>query len=289
MPRRPISSGTALDRNITVLGAVEGRRAQPVYIVWNHRAWCPMACKLFESFAHAQREAAVLRAFEHPGIVRCLGTGRAGYMLMEFLEGPTLSRYLRSKPGGRLSVSDALRVAIYLGSALIHMHARGFLHLDVKPSNVIVYRGRPVLFDLDIARRRSRTWHGRIRGTAPYMAPEQCVHGELTRAADVFGLGVTLYQALAGTLPFPEGRGRNRYPQTKVEATPLRDRLPRAPKGLEELLQRCLARHPAERPTLVELMPALHRFISSGPAMWPEGFDPAAAPQLGPARGARRR
>ena len=105
-----------------------------------------MACKLFESYAQAQREATVLRAFEHPGIVRCFGTGRAGYMLMEFLEGPTLSQYLRSKPGGHLSVPDALRVAIYLGSALMHMHARGFLHLDVKPSNVITRRGaRPRL------------------------------------------------------------------------------------------------------------------------------------------------
>lgn len=284
--RRRIRVGTALDKNLTVLGVVERRWPQPVYLVWHHRAWCPMACKLFKSFAHAQREAAVLRTFEHPSIVRCLGTGRAGYMLMEFLDGPTLHRYIRSRPGGHLSLSDALRVGIYLGSALIHMHARGYLHLDVKPANAIVFRGRPVIFDLDIARRPSKTPQVRVNGTGPYMSPEQCTNGDLTPASDVFGLGVSLYQALSGALPFPDGRGRNPYPQTKVDAMPLRHRLPRAPKGLDDLLLRCLARHPAERPMLVDLLPALHGFIASGPAMWPEGFDPNATLKVAARKGA---
>src|SRR4051794_13948035 len=90
LERRRIRSGTPLDGKVTVLGIVEHRTANPVYIVWHHREWCPMACKLFDSYAAARREATVLRAFEHPNIVRCFGTGRAGYMLMEFLEGPRL-------------------------------------------------------------------------------------------------------------------------------------------------------------------------------------------------------
>jgi eukaryotic-like serine/threonine-protein kinase len=269
-----ITSGTSLSRDITVLGLVDGQRAKPVYLVWHHRAWCPMACKLFKSLAQAEREAAVLRSFAHPNIVRCLGTGRPGFMLMEFLEGPTLSAFIRSRPGGHLSIADALRAAIYLGSALIHMHGRGYLHLDVKPSNVIVVRGRPVLFDLDIARSDGEPRHAHVSGTASYMAPEQCRREALTRTTDVFGVGVTLYQALTGALPFPERRGRSAYPQTKVDATPLRQHLPRAPEGLETILQECLARNPADRPTLRELLPALHAFVTTGPKMWPDGFDP---------------
>ena len=274
MARRRLKVGTPVDGNITILGVVDERTANPVYVVWNHREWCPMAYKIYGSYALARREAAVVRAFEHPNIVRCLGTGRAGYMLMEFLEGPTLDRYAGSQPGGHLSQADALRAAIHLGSALIHMHARGYLHLDVKPSNAIVVRGRPVLFDLDIARRRTGVPQAEVNGTAAYMSPEQCGHERLTRAADVFGLGVTLYEALTGALPFPEGRGRNPYPQTKVDATPLRHHLPLAPEKLDEWVQRCLARRPADRPTLAALLPALHEWVADGRPMWPEGFNP---------------
>lgn len=290
----PLTSGTSISPDITVLGLVDGKRAKPVYLVWHHRAWCPMACKLFKSLAHAEREAAVLRSFAHPNIVRCLGTGRPGFLLMEFLEGPTLSAFIHSKPGGHLSIADALRAAIYLGSALIHMHARGFLHLDVKPANVIVVRGRPVLFDLDIARSDGEPRHAGVSGTASYMAPEQCKGEPLTRATDVFGLGVSLFQALTGVMPFPEGSRRNPYPQTKVDAAPLRHRLPRAPVGLEAILAQCLARNPADRPTLAKLLPALHAFVTAGPKMWPDGFDPglpakvAAGRRQKPARRAPR-
>jgi serine/threonine protein kinase len=236
-----------------------------------------MACKVYRSLAHAEREAAVLRSFAHPGIVRCLGTARPGVMLMEFLEGPTLGGFIRSRPAGRLSQSDAIRAAIYLGSALIHMHGRGFLHLDVKPANAIVFRGRPVMFDLDIARSDGEPPHASVTGTASYMAPEQCRREALTRATDVFGLGVTLYEALTGVLPFPERRGSAAYPQTKVDPVPLRQHLPRAAKGLEALLRACIARDPASRPPLAKLLPALHAFIASGPRMWPAGFDPAGS------------
>ena len=270
-----ITTETSLSPDITVLGVVDARRAKPVYLVWHHRSWCPMACKLYKSLAQAEREAAVLRSFAHPGIVRCLGTARPGIMLMEFLEGPTLSTFIHSRPGGHLSQSDAIRAAIYLGSALIHMHGRGFLHLDVKPANAIVFRGRPVMFDLDIARSDGEPPHAGVSGTASYMAPEQCRREPLTRATDVFGLGVTLYEALTGASPFPERRRSGAYPQTRVDPVPLRRNLPRAPKGLEAILQACLARDPAARPPLAKLLPALHAFITNGPRMWPAGFDPS--------------
>lgn len=274
MPRHRIKVGQALSRNLTVLGIVDAESTNPVYLVWHHRAWCPMACKLFDSMSQARREATVLRTFQHPNIVRCLGVAQPGCMLMDFLEGPTLRRLIRDTTPGRLSLSNALRVGIYLGSALIHMHSQGYLHLDVKPANVIVYRGRPVLFDVGLAERRSPKRVKYLIGTDPYMSPEQCQRLALTPASDVFGLGVTLYQALVGKRPFPDGRGRNPFPQTKIAATPLRHHLPRAPRGLDDLIQACLSRAPEERPALTRLLPALHGFITTGPKMWPAGFEP---------------
>lgn len=80
---------------------------------------------------------------------------------------------IRSRPGGRLSISDAVRVVIYVGSALPHMHDRGFPHLDVKPANLVIGDGRPVLFDLGTATRRVQSRLQRPIGTHRYMSPEQ--------------------------------------------------------------------------------------------------------------------
>ena len=275
MARRKLKVGDAITQDITVLGVVDdGGKNAAVYLVWNHRAWCPMACKVYAQVKDARYEDKVLRALEHPNIVRSLGAGSSGYVLMEYLDGPTLKQLFQSSKAGRLSVSNAMRVGIYIGSALMHMHSRGYLHLDVKPSNVGIYRGRPVLFDLGIARLRSRPQLKSKSGTRDYMSPEQCMRGKVSTASDVFGFGVTLYQMLTGKLPFAPSRNRNSFPQTRVDAVPLRTCLPRAPLALQALLSACLSKEPGGRPTFDKLLAALHTFISSGPKMWPETFDP---------------
>jgi eukaryotic-like serine/threonine-protein kinase len=279
MARRPLSVGMPVARGITVLGVVDDGGPDAVYLVWNHRAWCPMACKVYARPSDAKREAAMLQALAHPNIVRGLGTGSPGYLLMEYLDGPTLKQLIQSRKEGRLSLANAMRVGIYLGSALIHMHSRGFLHLDVKPSNVVIYRGRPVLFDLGTARPCSRPQLHSSIGTDFYMSPEQCERGQVSPASDVFAFGVTLFEMLTGQLPFPKARSRTSFPQIRVDPTPLREHLPRTSQALESLLQTCMARHAAARPALSQLLPALHEFISSGPRMWPASLEPAAQAQ----------
>ena len=89
MPRRPsqIKVGSRISANLTVLGIVDDHGNEPVYLVWHHKSWCPMACKVFKSKVEAQREAEILQALAHPNIVRSLGMDGPTRLLMEYLGG----------------------------------------------------------------------------------------------------------------------------------------------------------------------------------------------------------
>ena len=145
-------------------------------------------------------------SFAHPEMDSKALNGTQPAFWMEFLEGPSfLHELLNSRPKRRLGVHDALRLSIHIGAALGHVHERGLLHLDVKPSNIIVVKGRPVLCDFGIARwQRAKRRPNRPIGTEGFMAPEEWLLEKMTPAADIFGLGVTLYELLTGKLPFPE-------------------------------------------------------------------------------------
>ena len=150
-----------------------GGHYSSVYLVWHHQAWCPMVCKLYRSEADRASEAGTLGHLAHPNIVRFFGTGRSPpHVMLEYLDGPTLRTLSRDRRP--ISISDALRVGIHVGAALAYMHGRDILHLDVKPSNITVVHGRPVLFDLGTARCRN-DW-GRTR---------QCRHASLHGAGAV--------------------------------------------------------------------------------------------------------
>jgi serine/threonine protein kinase len=269
-----IEVGTGLDPDVTVLGVVDDRGAEPVYLVWHHKSWCPMLCKVLQSKEAAQREAEILLALAHPNIVRCFGVSAETHLLLEYLEGPSLHQMVKSRRYRRLGINDALRITIYIGAALSHVHDRGALHLDVKPANIVVVNGRPVLCDFGIARWQSEPRPKGVTGTEDYIAPEECRLEQVTSAADIFSLGVTLYELLSGYMPFPERSDVDPYPQTLKAAASLRQHRPAVPVALERLVLRCLSRDPKARPALTELLPALNRFITSGPPMWPKGFHP---------------
>jgi len=266
--------GTRLGAELTVLGIIDRHDGDAVLIVWNHAAWCPMACKLFRSRRSAEREARILASLSHPNTVRYLGLARPAALLMEFLEGPTLEHLIYKSARKRLGVSDAIRIAMHIGAALQHVHDKSLLHLDVKPMNVIIARGgRPVLYDFGSAREQNGGRPRMVAGTDPYIAPEECLLRDVTPAADVFGLGVTLYEMLTGALPFALGR-KGDFPQTRSRPKPPREHRRQIEPDLSELVLACLACDPAQRPTLATLLPALHAHIRSGPRMWPAGFRP---------------
>jgi serine/threonine-protein kinase len=156
-------------------------------------------------------EARRTREIDHPAVVKVLDFGRSDddgtpYLVMERLYGVELGAELR------LDEREVRRLGAAIADGLAAAHARGIVHRDLKPSNVlIVDGGAPKIIDFGIAARVGDEAVVRA-GTVEYMAPEQIVGGAVGEAADVFALGVVLFELATGTLPF-EGFGPGRYPQ----------------------------------------------------------------------------
>ena len=149
-----------------------------------------------------RREAEVLEKLRHPNIVRLFGSnveeGRP-YILMEYLAGPSLFDVLEGLPKRRLHTPDAIRAIMHVGAAIHYLHRCGYLYRDLKPGNVHLREGVPVLLDFDVVREMEPLRRPADRlGTAPYMAPEQVLKEPLTAATDVYGLGALLYELLTG-------------------------------------------------------------------------------------------
>ena len=209
----------------------------------------------------------MLRRLAHPMLLRGFGAdldGARPHLVLELIEGPRLSTLIR-RDGADLE--QLLPLALNLCSVLHYLAAEDVVHLDVKPRNVIM-GAEPRLIDLSIARSVAglRSLAGPA-GTDAYMAPEQCgvggdgVFGELGPPADVWGLGATLYEAIAGRRPFGDGAGR--WPQLRERPAAIARRVPPALAGA---VMSCLEPHPADRPTAGQLGDALEPLVGALPA-----------------------
>ncbi|HLL25041.1 MAG TPA: serine/threonine-protein kinase, partial [Kofleriaceae bacterium] len=157
--------------------------------------------------ARFQREARAIARLDHPSIVRVLDCGRDDahwrpYIAMELLEGPTLSRLLRDER--QLSTARAVAIAKDLLSGLAHAHGQGVLHRDLKPENIVI-ASRAVLIDFGLAHvldEAGLTARGMCFGSPSYLAPERLAGHQYDTRADLYGVGVLLYEMLAGEKPF---------------------------------------------------------------------------------------
>jgi hypothetical protein len=207
--------------------------------------------------ARFAREAAALSGVSHPGVVRYIAHGRmpdgVPYLVMDWVEGRTLDDRM-SEDG--LTLIEAVSVARRIAEALAAVHARGLVHRDVKPANIIfpADEAEPVLIDFGLARRVAGgdrlTRSGAVLGTPGFMAPEQ-TRGviEVTPATDIFSLGCILFACATG---------RHAFIGTSLLATctkvlldppePMAPLCPEAPAELVELVERMLAKRPELRP-----------------------------------------
>lgn len=201
------------------------------------------------------REARMAASLSHPNVVGVFDVGETEgipYIVMEYVEGRTLDERLRAE--GALPPDDVWRVALQVCAGLEHAHANGLVHRDLKPGNLIERSdGTIKIADFGIARALEATElteAGTIIGTAAYLAPEQA-HGEVvTPAADVFALGVVLYELVTGRQPWAvdslaalAGRGTSAPPPLP----------PGVPDTLRTVIERSLERRPEDRPTPAEI------------------------------------
>jgi serine/threonine protein kinase len=273
-----------------------GGRRYEAYLVWDDVLHTLAVAKVVRPGRRAQAgtlagmagEAEALSILAHPHLVRCFDAvldGERPHLLLELLDGPRLST-LQRRYG--VIVEQALPLALQLSSALHYMHQQGWAHLDVKPRNIIM-ASTPKLIDLSVALRfdDARRAASPI-GTDAYMAPEQCDparFGEIGAASDSWGLGVTLYEALAGERPFRDGNENAielaaRYPQLASEPEPLGGGvLP----PLREVVLACLADDPAERPLPAEIAESLEPLAALLPLPRLGRFRPGSKPSRPPA------
>jgi eukaryotic-like serine/threonine-protein kinase len=208
--------------------------------------------------ARFRREARAAARLSHPNIVTVIDRGEQGgkeFIVFELVEGQNLKELVERR--GPLPVRRALELGLAVGRALAFAHGEGIIHRDVKPQNVLLDAdGRAKVTDFGIARTIDAvgtTETGTVLGTSHYVAPEQARGERVDAQTDVYSFGVVLWELLAGDVPYG---GENfltvamRHVNDPVPS--VLDRRPDTPLRLATLIERCMAKEPADRPDSME-------------------------------------
>ncbi len=257
MPRAPDLSGIALDGRYELLALIGEGAFGRVYRGRDNRLARDVAVKVIKPWwaedpqwrRSFEREAQMLASINDSGIVQIFDVGTAPeglYYVAELVAGESLADRLRRGP---LAPSEACEIAARLARALARAHAQRVVHRDVKPANVLIARdGAIKVGDFGVARLAEGTSEGAagtVAGTPQYMAPEQARGAATSPATDVYGIGVVLYEMLAGRPPFS---GKN---ATDLALRHLHESPPPLPvvipQELVEIVDRALAKQPEQR------------------------------------------
>ncbi|MBL0220905.1 MAG: serine/threonine protein kinase [Myxococcales bacterium] len=260
-------------------------------------------CANPEAIARFIQEARAANQIGHPNIVDVFGFGTApdgrAFLAMEWLKGESLGQ---RADRGRLPLDEICAVVDDISRALEAAHEAGIIHRDLKPDNVFlaeVRGGPPVvkLLDFGIAKLTrtdegplSHTQTGAIVGTPMYIAPEQARGYAIDGAADIYSLGVMMFELIAGRFPFIADNAMDLIAKHLSEEPPtLTSVAPEAPDELAALVARMLAKQASERPSLAEVREVvvpLRRAASDGPVRFatpPSGVPVVSTPSLTPA------
>lgn len=228
------------------------------------------------------REARMVSNLNHPNIATLYEIGEVEgvpYLVMEYVRGQTIAQYLRER--GRFPCSEVCRIGAQAAEGLAAAHAGGVVHRDIKPSNLqLDAAGNVRIIDFGLAKPDGGpertpmsasdehlqavsdiTEAGVLVGTVTYMSPEQAANdAQISRAGDVFSLGIVLYEMTTGRLPF-DGKSYYEVLDAILHATPppVRDWRPDAPPALVNAINAALAKRPAERPTAAALAQMLRQ------------------------------
>jgi serine/threonine protein kinase len=273
-----LAEGDRITPELTVLRRLGGGSAYEVFLAFDEVTYVPVVVKAVRpdqvqdqhTLAGLRREVEALAVVNHPVVARGLRhdvEGERPHVVLQHIEGPRLSTLIRRH--GRLQEQQYLPLAIEVAAALHYLRGIDLLHLDVKPSNVIM--SAPArLIDLSIARPVEDAARSRGLGTDYYMSPEQAdpdTFGAPGHPADVWGLGATLFHAVAGYRAFDKGPAEGslptRYPQLVDEPHDLPDGVPGT---VREVLAAMLSKDPAERPEPAEVVDAFEPVLAGLPA-----------------------
>lgn len=219
------------------------------------------------------REAESVKKLNHESIVKIYSVGEENgihFYAMQFIAGASLDRVLRQR---KLSVRECAAIGAEAARALFFAHEAEIIHRDIKPGNIILtHKDRPVITDFGLAKPEKAatlTESGALVGTPIYMSPEQ-VRADKTlidRRTDIYSLGITLYEMLAGSTPF-EGNSTQEILNKieSVDPAPLRKVRPDVPKPLETICHKAIEKDPSRRyQTAIELALDLERFLKGEP------------------------
>ena len=217
------------------------------------------------------REARALARLSHPNIVVVYDFGKAGelhYLVMEFVDGANLREVERA---GRLSPDQALAIVPQICEALQFAHNEGIVHRDIKPENLLLdKRGRVKITDFGIAKimgvtegKVSLTGAKDVMGTPHYMAPEQILGKKVDERADIYSLGVILYEMFSGVPPYSRGDHMSvMYQHVQGKARPPIDINKELPVELNNLVVKCMSLDKAKRAqSMDELRLSLEKFL----------------------------
>jgi serine/threonine-protein kinase len=233
-------------------------------------------------------EATAMARVNHPAVASIHDFGD-GFLVMEFVDGESLAQVLAR--GGRLAPADTMRLIAQAADGLQAVHDRGIVHRDIKPANLLIRRdGAVVLTDFGIARRDDASRHtasGAVLGTPSYLSPEQVLGQDATFRSDVYALGLTAYECLAGRRPF-EGDNPYAVALQRLRSAPKTIGIT-LPAAVLAVVERALATDPAHRwPTAAAMATAARESVAPPVGgRSPGSAAPTSPPQERPSPGVR--
>ena len=269
-----INIGTMIGSRYEVIEKVGTGGMADVYRAKDHRLNRYVAVKVLKNeysedtkfVTKFQQEAQAIARLSHPNIVGAYDVGEEQgmhFIVMEFVEGITLKRYIEKK--GKLSVREAVGITLQIASGLEAAHANHIIHRDIKPQNILIsHDGTAKVTDFGIAKAASsNTITASAMGSVHYISPEQARGGFSDEKSDVYSLGVSMYEMLCGSLPFTgESAVAVALAHIQEDATPLAAMDATIPHGLSNIVSKCMQKKTELRyPSAADLIADLKMFL----------------------------